>query len=463
MAQHHGLKPLTDLDRYCRGGHRVERAGRFGRMFPDLPTAYTSPHVLHDVGVLGGPMDGGTNASRAASVPVGHVIFGQFIDHDITLDVSSSFSRVNLPEQIRNIRTPTLDLDCIYGSGPEAQPYLMRQVGPTAGKGLMVGADEVGADVLRRNDLYRPANNRAMIGDPRNDENRVISQLQLAMINVHNARCDDGLSFEEAREWLTWHYQWSVVNDFLVTMCGRPVVDDILNCGRKFYCPADEPFIPVEFSVAAYRFGHSMVPMKIQIQRGEPAQEFFGPVLGDGFTPVVDTKAIVDWHEVFFTSAGRNVQKAEKLNTKLARDLLQLPFMPPGPESSLATRNLLRGNSFLLPGGDKVAELMNRPAAEVSDVMEKIGTMSDGEITQGAPLWLYLLAEAEVIGRETTPGHFDKAEGLGPVGARMVAEVIIGLLELDEHSFLGSNRNWRPENGMETIGEIVASVNSPDL
>jgi hypothetical protein len=89
--------------------------------------------------------------------------------------------------------------------------------------------------------------------------------------------------------------------------------------------------------------------------------------------------------------------------------------------------------------------------------------MSGGEIMQGAPLRLHLLAEAEVIGRGTTPGHFDKAEGLGPVGARMVAEVIIGLLELDDHSFLGSNRNWRPENGKETIGEIVASVNSPDL
>ncbi len=463
MAKHHGLKPLTDLDRYCRGGHGVERPDRFGRMFPDLPAAYIRPLLLHDVGALGGPMDGGTSASRTTSVPVGHVIFGQFIDHDITLDVSSSFSRVNLPEQIRNVRTPTLDLDCIYGAGPEAQPYLVRQDGPTAGRALMIGADELGADVLRRNDLYRPANSRAMIGDPRNDENRVISQLQLAMIKVHNARCDDGLSFEEARRWLTWHYQWSVVDDFLVTMCGRPVVDDILNCGRRFYCPAGDPFIPVEFAVAAYRFGHSMVPMKIQIQQGKPAEEFFGTVLGEGFSPVTDTKAIVDWHEVFFTSAGRNVQKAEKLNTKLARDLLQLPFIPAGPESSLATRNLLRGNSFLLPGGDKVAEHMNRPAAEISKVMTKIGTISGGAITQGAPLWLYLLAEAEVIGRETTPGQFDKSEGLGPVGARIVAEVIIGLLELDEHSFLGSNRNWSPDPAMVSIGEIVASVNSPDL
>jgi hypothetical protein len=203
--------------------------------------------------------------------------------------------------------------------------------------------------------------------------------------------------------------------------------------------------------------------MKIQIQQGKPAQEFFGPVLGDGFTPVSDTKAIVDWHEVFFTSAGRNVQKAEKLNTKLARDLLQLPFMAPGPESSLATRNLLRGNSFLLPGGDKVAEQMDRPATEISDVMKKVGTISGGAITQGAPLWLCLLAESEVIGRETKPGQFAKAEGLGPVGARIVAEVIIGLLELDDHSFLGSNRNWSPDAGLDSIGEIVASVNSPDL
>lgn len=246
------------------------------------------------------------------------------------------------------------------------------------------------------------------------------------------------------------------MNDFLVHMCGRPVVSNILSCGRKYYC-GKEPYIPVEFSVAAYRFGHSMVPMKINIRKGGGLQEFFGPVLGEGFSPVTSQDAVVQWGELLQTGGAGSVQKAEKLDTKLATDLLALPFIGSG-EASLATRNLLRGNSFLLPGGDKVAELIERPAREIKEVMDKIASVSGDRITEGAPLWLYILAEAEEIGRETEACKFHKGEGLGPVGARIVAEVMIGLLELDPTSYLGENRNWRPDPDYDTIGKILTTA-----
>lgn len=467
MLHFHGMQPLSGLPQYCRADHKQTREDRFGRMFP-LASAYVSPHVLRQIGRSGGPMDAGSASDRTQTVPVGMVIFGQFIDHDITLDTTSSFSSVNVPSEVPNVRTPTLDLDAIYGAGPEAQPYLYSHEPPFNDAKLITGADAPGADDRQRNDLARGVNGAAMIGDPRNDENRIISQMQLAFLKFHNSVCeqihaDEGLEGEElyaaARQTVTWHYQWTVVNDFLVAMCGEPVVENVLTRGRQYY-RCDTPYIPIEFAVAAYRFGHSMVPMTIQVQTGDTAFEFFGDILGRGFSPLGDTRAIVDWHELFLTPEERVVQRAEKLNTLLAGDLLQLPFVPASGENSLATRNLLRGNSFLLPGGDTIARHMERPEDEVALVMSRIGDLSEGAINSGAPLWLYVLAEAEVIGRARAGGQYDAGEGLGPVGARIVAEVLIGLLERDPESYLGANRNWVPTPAYDSIGKILASTNS---
>ena len=470
MGRHHGMYPLRGQQQFCRAGHEPRRSDRFGRMFPALPAAYVPPPVLARVGAKGGPMDGGAGsaATRTDSVPVGHVFFGQFIDHDITLDTTSSFGRVNEPGEIPNRRTPQLDLDCVYGAGPEATPFLYHPAGDFAGTKLLVGADEPGADALAVEDLLRapiPGGGRgtAIIGDPRNDENRIISQLQLGMIRLHNRFCDELAGhedvFEEARRETTWHYQWAVVYDFLTAMCGAAVVEEVLTDGRRFYCGA-EPYIPVEFSVAAYRFGHSMAPMKINVQDGGGSFELFGQKLGRGFSALSDPAAVVHWTELFFGPGQGQVQRAEKLDTTMASDLLALPFVAAPDERSLATRNLLRGNAFLLPGGDRIARHMERPDGEISQVMDRIGEMAP-EITRGAPLWLYLLAEAEVIGRETEAGRFEPGEGLGPVGARIVAETMIGLLELDEHSFLGANRSWSPAEDADTIGKLLIANGAP--
>lgn len=484
MTKHHGMSELKGIGSHCKRGHVAEQEDRFGRMFPELAASYIPADVLAEIGAKGGPMDGGNTANRTKTVPVGHVFFGQFVDHDITLDVSSSFSQVNDPSETPNLRTPTLDLDCIYGAGPESHAYLyVNEDGNVfSGAKLLTGADmrstgDADADALQANDLLRAPSDRAIIGDHRNDENRIVSQLQLAMINFHNCMCDivhaehpeykGGEIHEEARQRTMWHYQWGVVNDFLVAMCGDAVVWDILSCGRKYFCPVT-PHIPIEFAVAAYRFGHSMAPLKIQVQHKGKQLPLFGDVLGKGFTPVADKAAIVDWRELMFVEGGvkSKVQTAEKMDTTMASILLELPFVDPSesPENkSLATRNLRRGNSFLLPGGDKVAEHMGRPETEIAKVMKRVGEISDGRIKEGAPLWLYLLAEGEVIGREAHGGKFEKGEGLGPVGARIVAEVLIGLLELDDTSYLGANRNWLPMEQFNTIGKILVSQNAASL
>ena len=141
MSKHHGMEDLAGQVAYCKLGHTRERSDRFGRMFDQLPPSYVPADVLKDVGCQGGAMDGGTKKDRTKTVPVGQVIFGQFIDHDITLDVMSQFGRVNDPEDITNQRTPTLDLDCIYGAGREPHPFLYYNSGPFAGAKLLTGAD----------------------------------------------------------------------------------------------------------------------------------------------------------------------------------------------------------------------------------------------------------------------------------------------------------------------------------
>ena len=485
-SAHHGMKDFDGLNPYCRmslygdehlGGLREDR---FGRLFPELNPAYTRPDILETIGARGGPMDAGGGNDLTDDVELGQIFFGQFVDHDITLDASTTFdSVVESPGGVENLRTPTLDLDCVYGLGPEAQPYLFNQdrdpgdpslPGPFAGVKLLTGADNSGQPGLAEHDLLRSPNGRAIIGDPRNDENRIISQMQLAIIRFHNhvadtLNSDEGLAghdlYEEARKQTTWHYQWAIVNDFLPAICGRPVVERILGCGREHYC-GNVPFIPIEFSVAAYRFGHSMIPQRLQIREGGEFLDLFGS-LGLGFDAVTQPEHLVDWHELFRTSEGRGVTTAQQLDTKVARTLLELPFVNgTAAEKSLAVRNLLRGNTFLLPGGEKVAEAIGREQSEIDDVAAKIADLS-GEIgADGIPLWLYLLAEAEVVGRAETVGTFKPREGLGPVGATIVAEVLIGLLELDDRSYLGANRNWGPNKDWDTLGKLL-TVAQPAL
>lgn len=483
MARHHGLNELSGIHAFCHYDHADQPGNRFGRMF-HLPALYNDPEGLKKLGEQGGPMDGGTTAHRTSSVPVGQVFFGQFIDHDITLDVTSSFSSVAVPEATPNVRTPTLDLDCVYGLGPEAHPYLFHGNGVSAGIKLLTGADGTAATFTHsggmRNpqppefaelDLSRSADGTAIIGDPRNDENRVVSQLQLAMIRFHNDVVDTLKNnpenqlqgkelFEHARELVTWHYQWVVINDFLVKLCGAAVVNDILGNGRRFYCANEnESYIPIEFSVAAYRFGHSMVPQKIQIQKNQSAVELFGTILGRGFSPLMDERAVVDWHELLDTSENRNVQMAEKLDTQMATDLLKLPFIPSDDIQSLASRNLLRGQTFLLPSGENIARAIQRTESEIDNVSQAAKSIASAaaDLTNGTPLWFYILMEAEQIGRETTPNTFEQGEGLGPVGARIVAETITGLIELDSRSYLAKNRNWSPDQGVgvTSLGEML--------
>lgn len=454
MRSYFGLPDPSLNGRVSSGGFGADG---FGRMLPDAPALYTDPRHLAAIGASDGPMAQQGSAGKASKIPAGHIFFGQFIGNDMTGNTGDA-------AVAPRAGTPRLDLSCIYGDGPAGSPHLyFSGQGTFDGIKLLTGADQPDAFPYASHDLMRNPHGRAIIGHPRNDENRVISQLQLAMIRFHNIVCDrmavdcpDKLTFEPVRRCVTWHYQWTVVNDFLQALVGPPMLADIFGRGRRLYRPEDTggaaadgsaAFIPLEFAVAAYRFCHSMIPARLQIQPEANAIDLFGNTAGYGFSPVQDIDAVVVWRQMLDLSDPASA-RANRLDAALAAELLELPFGEPH-ENSLATHNLLGGQACRLPSGEYVARLCERSEKEISWLSDKAKSLAAearpaADLSAGTPLWLYVLIEAAEVGPELRADHISPGEGLGPVGGRIVAETIIGLLELDSNSWLGGDRNWSP-------------------
>ena len=259
--------------------------GPFGRLFRALPPADFGPDDKSSTAALDAlaaqitsvadpndPKDGPDE--EESGLPAAYTYFGQFVDHDLTFDPASSLQKQNDPDALVDFRTPRFDLDNVYGRGPDDQPYLYED-----GRSFVLGRPLTGAaSNPRARDLPRSqasANHprRAIIGDPRNDENVIVSQLQGLFHRFHNKVAADNPSwdFSTVQREVRFHYQWVVLNDFLPSIVASSVLDQVVpHLSRKsnvklhrphleFYHPKEDPFLPLEFSAAAYRFGHSMV------------------------------------------------------------------------------------------------------------------------------------------------------------------------------------------------------------
>ncbi|MCW6005284.1 hypothetical protein K1W54_11920 [Micromonospora sp. CPCC 205371] len=438
---------------------------RFGRMFPNLPPFIAadsrSRAALTDMGKRGGlldardPLNEGpvrliTNpelSPRNRDNPfhtAGTTFFGQFLDHDMTFDTTSRLAVPTPPESTPNTRTPALDLDSVYGGGPVASPSLYES------DRIKLRIESGG----QFEDLPRTANGTAIIADPRNDENMIIAGLQAAMILAHNRAVDhlrgQGVPtnqlFGQARQLVTWHYQWIIVHEFLPQVAGFGVTQDILAHGRRFYRPEPGPAsIPVEFQGAAYRFGHSMVRPSYRANlAGNPdGTAFFGFIFdpaGEGQADPVDLRGgrrarrrFIDW-QTFFDFGDGQVKPNKRIDRSISTALFNLPLgaiASGDPPTSLPQRNLLRHLTWSLPSGQRIATSMGW----TSLTLDELAHYGLG-LEHNTPLWYYLLAEAELIGDGIV---------LGPTGARLIGEVFIGLLQLDSRSYLrAAPANWRP-------------------
>ena len=456
---HHGADDPRGLDAVPRS---TLFEGRFGRMFRTLPVPAHDREALTALGAaLSEARPPRPGAQDNARIPAAYTYIGQFIDHDITFDPVSRLQRLNDPDALHSFRSPRYDLDSLYGSGPTDSPFLFESNDPVfRGVRLLIGrnpeANENG-DPLERDDLLRNRQGRAIIGDPRNDENVIVSQLQLAFVRFHNRtarllreenRALRGRAlFDAAARLVRWHYQWVVVRDFLPRIVGQPLANQVLKpdgtTDLKFFEWQNQPFIPVEFSAAAYRFGHSMVRPTYDLNETVTDVPIFGAVDEPGhFDHLGGFRALpvawtIDWGR-YVKIGNSRPQLSRKINTRLAAPLMRLPKNVDARRNALATLNLLRGKALQLPSGQAVAEAMNvTPLSTARLALGRFGLSSAHRtaLEQETPLWYYVLREAEEGG----------GDQLGPVGGRIVAEVLVGLLKGDPHSFLRTKPNWKPE------------------
>ncbi len=534
-------------DQVNRGSRVFE--GRFGRLFRALPAAEFAGADLEALAQamsaeperIGNKpaaepetaekiQDGEENTGISA----GYTYLGQFIDHDITFDPASSLQKRNDPDALVDFRTPALDLDSVYGRGPADQPYMY----DTTGRKFVLGdplSENIGLPAITFDLLRMPHNKRAVIGDKRNDENVIVSQLQSTFLQFHNRVADDHptMRFAEIQEFVRWHYQYIVLHDFLPRIVGEQTMDAVWKdrkafgnvCGHGpklcFYHFHDNPFMPIEFAAAAYRFGHSMVRPLYRLNtkhlQNGPGDDpsiagrffIFAGVQERGLNGFGQFPRhwAIDW-SLFFDMNGSGkkggrarVQPAYKIDTSLVNPLAFLPEFSKDPAavgtaltvttlqsteithtnpSNLAIRNLLRGNSMGLPSGEDVARAMGlvplTPAElwvgkaqkdddGTVDKVNDIAEIAEGRFVGKSPLWFYCLAEGNAQWLKAVKGKsVEKANltptTLGPVGGRIVAETLIGLLLGDSHSFLNQDPLWKPKVPMAkadgfTMGDFI--------
>ena len=462
------------------------------------------------------PAGGELQATDNSTIPPVYTYWGQFIDHDLTAntDRDSAVSDITKPDMVpldptfvvanlKNLRQPTLNLDSVYGDGP-AFPGLpptragsfydgikfkvgtnaTASIDPTRPviAGVHIPSLDPSTDDLNR-DLPR-IDKKAQIADARNDENLIIAQFHTAFLRFHNNVVDqleaDGhhhrrghiWMFQRAQRLTRWHYQWLVVNDFLKTVTKAGVVDKVLLGGPKFYKPTGEPFMPLEFSVAAYRFGHTMVRAAYDYNRNfgraEPGQS---PVIpnapfnllfnftGNGFpqpfigqTNELPFNWIIEWER--FVDKGSSVPDhfARKIDILLApplKDMVNQGNDAATPDikdilKRLARRNLLRGYLLSLPTGQAVAQAMGVTPLSADELRQGNSgalnqLLNDGGFYEHTPLRYYVLKEAQVQAN---------GNSLGELGSRIVCETIIGQLRCDPTSYLNHRSSWDPSEGV---------------
>jgi len=431
-------------------------------------------------------------------IPPIYTYWGQFVDHDLTAatdrDLVISITDENPPpvppdevvRKLENLRIPSLNLDSVYGDGPFAPPVPGKDAVPYDGikfrLGLLspvpanVGALIPPVDDIQR-DLPRKADRTPLVGDTRNDENLVVAQLHVAFLRFHNAAVDwvrdhepefetDVEVFRRARDLTRWTYQWLSVHDYLHTVA-RPDVVDLVDTAEGNLLDLDRrgTYMPIEFSVAAFRFGHSMVRGAYDWNRnfGRPGDrlpvstldqlfQFTGKGGFAGTLTTLPSNWPAEWDRMVDKNSPFANRFARLIDTRLAPPLADLrnegtdPSLPERIKKllkHLAQRNLLRGYRLAAPTGQAVAEALEvEPLSRVeleegsSDLVKD--ALESGGLFDTTPLWFYVLKEAEV--REL-------GQRLGEVGSRIVAETIIGQIRRDPGSYV-NRTSWSPAQGV---------------
>jgi hypothetical protein len=441
----------------------------FGFMFPGLPRLAPDP----DPGVVQARLAGLAaslldpnitapapgNRDNVDALGSALTYWGQFIDHDLTLDLEPQPVK-DFPqskqgdlldddngEPVPNFETFRFDLSSVYGGGPSVSPQLYDA------DGVHFILQEHNQNGVR--DLPRNPDGSAILVEGRNDENEVISQVHVAFLKFHNAVADTlNTGFDDTRATVLRYYQWAVIHQFLPEIVGQDVVDGFMNGSiQSFYKPGNPNrcMTPVEWSTAAYRFGHSIVRKAYQMTTTSGKLQVFNGTNADlhGGRPLPAGRQI-DWGN--FVHALERPDNVATFNfprftdTLISSGLFDLPIGGlAGAENAgsnvLAFRNLVRGFFYGTPSGQDIATAMGVDVVSPADALPN--PLDNGAVItgfeQGTPLWFYMLREAEMQG----------GLKLGTVGGRIVTDVFLGLLKADPDGLLHDNDplhgSWLPE------------------
>ncbi len=472
-------KPMHGTSKVGEKGCSHLSLGNFCKLFPDLKTWGEDCDIQHQceaeyiakvLGGAGGVMHDVNSNSPDSCLPAAYTFFAQFIDHDVTLDATSNLhgdpKTTDEVNKLPNMRSASLDLDCVYGFGPEVMPFLYDQTQPGR---LLTGTKK------NDNDVPRNSDGRALIGDPRNDENIFVSQMQLLFLRFHNRRII-GRSFEEAQQDCRYHYQWLVLHDFLRRVCDETIFNYVLGEIKKNKYPkcdirdkCHRLCMPIEFSVAAYRFGHTLVRSQYPVNVDYPVVDLFDERFGtEGFSRV-PAKLTVDWRYLLDVEPCHEYVNSKAFDHLLADELIRLPDPIVGRfasehDRSLAFRNVLRGYALGLPSGQRVAAALKAKGYPINPDQELhfgklrgwpcIEKKYQDKLDKHTPLFFYLMREAGKIGNE---------QRLGPVGSAILLEVF-GSMLVHCDSFL-KHKNWKPDPciakcGDFTLADLVRYVQS---
>jgi len=450
----------------------------FNRMFPDLSKqGATNPKIEEGLIELGSNMKDDPTKPPTHSPPMaGYTYLGQFIDHDLTLDLTPLRLAGKRPvTETPNFRSARLDLDQVYGGGPDLSPFLYQRNCLRGEERFLLGLtvpsfDDGHSFKASLDDLPRNSEGVALTADPRQDENLILAQLHVAFLKLHNLVMERpnlleaskhyraaGSTFEAARRLVSWHYQWVVRHDFLENVLDPQIFEQMSDAESKAVRYDSRDFrIPVEFSVAAFRFGHSMVRDEYFVNDAHM------DVSLESLLQMTDMHAesgnglsadwVVDWKRFFFVGPGKHsARRSRAIDTRIAQALHGMPMNLVRPShvalaskspfalemTNLPVRTLLRGARVGLPSGQDVAGRLGFQVLNPDEVAEG----PDKEILRryghdrDTPLWYYILKEAELYG---------KGQRLGPTGSKLVADVISAALLNDPESYLSVDSKWVP-------------------
>lgn len=436
---------------------RLRRQAHYSRLFGEK---FAAQHSDDDLKTLAGQMiapPGIANALRSVNSTT--VYFGQFLDHDITRDQTRlEKNPYPEPKDTPNLRDPRLNLDSLYADGPggrkcqspeEEGCAVFDSSRPGAEQFVLVRVGKVGFDIPR------DANSNPWIGDPRNDENLIIGQLHVLFMRFHNRVVSllensrlcfpapgAGTIFERARRFVTWHYQWLVRQEFLKLITHPSVFSDLIVNGgqpKLFHAEYDSAVdMPVEFTMAAFRFGHSMV-RDTYLLNADRISVPLSDILNKEARPL-SRRDVIDWTR-FPSNQAQTIDRTISRGLYGLSDRIVTLFRGPGHalEFALPTRTLMRGARVGLPSGQEACKRAKIPVIAFSGTDRDYKVLKRLHMLSNTPLWYYLLYEAEMTG---TDDAGNGALTLGPLGSRIVAEVILALLKSDPDSFV--HHCWEP-------------------